>query len=202
MDHIAIRPAICVRSAFPPAMSDRVERVRGPVWYAKYRLPAGRQVQKKLGPRGPSAVGHRRATSPSAPPRRRCARSLTRADVDPDPVQEALSDAIGRVTIWAAYGWSPGANAAPHRRHSIGGSVRAAVIGLGDRFHLERWLVTVSVLVKPSQLGGWCRSERVGRKTELSAAARLAEPRLRHPRRTVLCARRRCRWPERDGDLV
>jgi hypothetical protein len=24
--------------------------VRGPVWYAKYRLPDGRQVQKKLGP--------------------------------------------------------------------------------------------------------------------------------------------------------
>lgn len=28
----------------------RVERARGPVWYAKYRLPGGRQVQKKLGP--------------------------------------------------------------------------------------------------------------------------------------------------------
>ena len=28
----------------------RVERVRGPVWYAKYRLPDGRQVQKKRGP--------------------------------------------------------------------------------------------------------------------------------------------------------
>ncbi len=28
----------------------RVERARGPVWYAKYRLPEGRQVQKKLGP--------------------------------------------------------------------------------------------------------------------------------------------------------
>src|SRR5450755_2530653 len=28
----------------------RVERTRGPVWYAKYRLPDGRQVQKKLGP--------------------------------------------------------------------------------------------------------------------------------------------------------
>lgn len=27
----------------------RVERVRGPAWYAKYRLPDGRQVQKKLG---------------------------------------------------------------------------------------------------------------------------------------------------------
>jgi len=26
----------------------RVERVRGPAWYAKYRLPDGRQVQKKL----------------------------------------------------------------------------------------------------------------------------------------------------------
>ena len=28
----------------------RVERSRGPAWYAKYRLPSGRQVQKKLGP--------------------------------------------------------------------------------------------------------------------------------------------------------
>jgi len=28
----------------------RVERARGPVWYMKYRLPDGRQVQKKLGP--------------------------------------------------------------------------------------------------------------------------------------------------------
>ena len=28
----------------------RLERKRGPSWYAKYRLPDGRQVQKKLGP--------------------------------------------------------------------------------------------------------------------------------------------------------
>ena len=28
----------------------RVDRQRGPCWYAKYRLPDGRQVQKKLGP--------------------------------------------------------------------------------------------------------------------------------------------------------
>jgi integrase len=28
----------------------RVERDRGPVWYAKYRLPDGRQLQKKIGP--------------------------------------------------------------------------------------------------------------------------------------------------------
>ena len=40
----------------------RVERARGPVWYAKYRLPNGRQVQKKLGPawteRGWPATGY------------------------------------------------------------------------------------------------------------------------------------------------
>jgi hypothetical protein len=39
----------------------RVERKRGPAWYAKYRLPDGRQVQKKLGPawteRGRPPVG-------------------------------------------------------------------------------------------------------------------------------------------------
>jgi integrase len=28
----------------------RLERRRGPAWYAKYRLPDGRQIQKKLGP--------------------------------------------------------------------------------------------------------------------------------------------------------
>jgi integrase len=28
----------------------RVDRVRGPQWYAKYRLPDGRQLQKRLGP--------------------------------------------------------------------------------------------------------------------------------------------------------
>lgn len=40
----------------------RVERARGPVWYAKYRLSDGRQVQKKLGPawtgRGRPAAGY------------------------------------------------------------------------------------------------------------------------------------------------
>jgi integrase len=40
----------------------RVERARGPVWYAKYRLPDGRQVQKKIGPawteRGRPARGY------------------------------------------------------------------------------------------------------------------------------------------------
>ena len=28
----------------------RVDPARGPVWYAKYRLPDGRQVQKRIGP--------------------------------------------------------------------------------------------------------------------------------------------------------
>jgi len=28
----------------------RVERKRGPAWYAKYRLPDGRQVQRRIGP--------------------------------------------------------------------------------------------------------------------------------------------------------
>lgn len=40
----------------------RVERKRGPVWYAKYRLADGRQVQKRLGPawtgRGRPPAGH------------------------------------------------------------------------------------------------------------------------------------------------
>jgi len=40
----------------------RIERKRGPAWYAKYRLPDGRQVQKKIGPawteRGRPAAGY------------------------------------------------------------------------------------------------------------------------------------------------
>src|SRR3989454_7071210 len=40
----------------------RLDRARGPVWYAKYRLPDGRQVQRKLGPawteRGRPQDGH------------------------------------------------------------------------------------------------------------------------------------------------
>lgn len=40
----------------------RVDRTRGPIWYAKYRLPDGRQVQKKIGPawadRGRPPEGH------------------------------------------------------------------------------------------------------------------------------------------------
>lgn len=40
----------------------RVERARGPVWYGKYRLPDGRQVQRKIGPawtgRGRPAAGY------------------------------------------------------------------------------------------------------------------------------------------------
>ncbi len=37
-------------AAVPTGHVFRIERERGPVWYAKYRLPDGRQVQKKLGP--------------------------------------------------------------------------------------------------------------------------------------------------------
>jgi len=40
--HPAFRP--------PTGHVFRSERKRGPAWYAKYRLPDGRQVQKKLGP--------------------------------------------------------------------------------------------------------------------------------------------------------
>src|SRR3954470_21860199 len=40
----------------------RVERKRGPAWYAKYRLPDGRQIQKRIGPawcsRGRPAAGY------------------------------------------------------------------------------------------------------------------------------------------------
>ncbi len=40
----------------------RVDRRRGPVWYAKYRLPDGRQVQRKIGPAWTDGDGLRPAT--------------------------------------------------------------------------------------------------------------------------------------------
>jgi integrase len=44
-------PASSAWSGQPPTGHVfRVDRKRGPVWYAKYRLPDGRQVQRKLGP--------------------------------------------------------------------------------------------------------------------------------------------------------
>ena len=52
---------VTVRMVEPSGRVFRVDRRRGPVWYAKYRLPDGRQVQKKLGPawtqRGRPAAG-------------------------------------------------------------------------------------------------------------------------------------------------
>src|SRR3954447_16959362 len=44
-----------IRAAMPPFRAPsghvfRVERKRGPVWYAKFRLPDGRQVQRRIGP--------------------------------------------------------------------------------------------------------------------------------------------------------
>ena len=71
-------PQSVPRSASPVVMAGiptghifRVERKRGPVWYAKYRLPDGRQVPKKVGP-APQGIAHPAATSSS--PRRSDAR--------------------------------------------------------------------------------------------------------------------------------
>src|SRR3954447_3025672 len=59
------RRRLCVMAPLARPVSGhvfRVERTRGPVWYAKYRLPDGRQIQRKLGPawtaREPPAAGY------------------------------------------------------------------------------------------------------------------------------------------------
>ncbi len=41
---------VAVGTGSPSEHVFRVERARGAVCYAKYRLPDGRQIQKKLGP--------------------------------------------------------------------------------------------------------------------------------------------------------
>src|SRR5438128_12289775 len=79
----------------------RVDRARGPVWYAKYRLPDGRQVQKKLGPawteRGRPQDGH--LTKRLA--ERELRRILTEAATAPAPaIETTFADAVGE---WLRY---------------------------------------------------------------------------------------------------
>jgi integrase len=50
MDRESVSAAPRLRTQPPSGHVHRVERKRGAVWYAKYRLPDGRQVQRKLGP--------------------------------------------------------------------------------------------------------------------------------------------------------
>src|SRR3954466_7270760 len=45
----------------------RRDGARRSTWYAKYRLPNGRQVQKRIGPASTERGRPRRATTPSAP---------------------------------------------------------------------------------------------------------------------------------------
>ncbi len=55
----------------------RVDRMRGTVWYAKYRLPYGRQVQRKrgrLGSQNRRTLGRLRALAAPAP-RAACSRA-------------------------------------------------------------------------------------------------------------------------------
>lgn len=63
MSRVSRTICVAVAQSRPPSGHVfRVERARGPVWYAKCRLPDGRQVQKKLGPawtgRGRPAAGY------------------------------------------------------------------------------------------------------------------------------------------------
>ena len=51
-----MRPEVCS----PSGHVFRRDGASGPVWYAKYRLPDGRQVQRRIGRRGPSAAARRR----------------------------------------------------------------------------------------------------------------------------------------------
>ena len=55
-------PPVSAAARFPTGHVFRVERKRGPQWYAKYRLPDGRQVQRRIGPawteRGRPAAGY------------------------------------------------------------------------------------------------------------------------------------------------
>ncbi len=79
MQHLSIKPA--------SGHVYRVARKRGAVWYCKYRLPEGRQVQKRLGPawtsRGRPAEGYFTKTKAEAELRR----ILSKADAGTLPGQ-------------------------------------------------------------------------------------------------------------------
>ncbi len=75
----------------------RVERARGPVWYAKYRLPDGRQVQKKIGPawtRTRTSAGW--VLHEAAQPRLGCGGAARRRAARNDPGARADRRDVGR----------------------------------------------------------------------------------------------------------
>ena len=64
-------PMLSAPARVPSGHVFRVDRKRGPSWYAKFRLPDGRQVQRRIGPawtergRAPDGLlhqAHRRRT--------------------------------------------------------------------------------------------------------------------------------------------
>jgi hypothetical protein len=85
----------------------RVERKRGPAWYAKYRLPDGRQVQKRIGPawtaRGRPAAGYFT---------KRTAEDWLRAVLD-----QARCRAYGDRIVLLLGGYDKGADPSAKRQH-------------------------------------------------------------------------------------
>ena len=72
----------------------RIERKRGPVWYARYRLPSGRQIQKAIGP-----AWNERGRPPDGFFTKRTAEDWLRETL----LQDAQKNAAGQVETGATF---------------------------------------------------------------------------------------------------
>ena len=142
----------------------RVERARGPVWYAKYRLPDGRQVQKKIGPawteRGRPPAGYFTKRTGRGLAARRAGRGAARNAARDGPDGRDVRRRGGRVAALH--------RARPRRKPSTVAGYRAIV-----RAHLlpafgelplesittamiERWLAGGRRIAEHAATSRWC----------------------------------------------
>lgn len=126
----------------------RVDRKRGPQWYAKYRLPSGRQVQKHL---GPAWTG--RGRPPAGYLTKRTAEAVLRATLEearrgtlPGMVRTGVTvgDACDEYLRWIAEDRGRKASTVQDYRSTLAIHVRPV---FGDRLlesvtagDIERWL--------------------------------------------------------------
>ena len=140
----------------------RVERKRGPVWYAKYRLPDGRQVQRKLGPawtgRGRPAGGYLT---------KRLAEELLRDDARPGaqghaprPRQDRSHGSARRRPSTCATS-STTANASPRPSQGYRWLINAQILpALGELPIEDVTTEQVEALARPRSVGARAAAER------------------------------------------
>ena len=129
----------------------RREGVRGPVWYAKYRLPDGRQRQRRIGPAwsssGRPAAGFftRRtaeaalrgsSTTSASPGARLAAGDVTFAEAASEWLRYVEHDRACKATTLRGYRSSVNAHLVPEFGDMLVAEITAA--------HIERWRATLT----------------------------------------------------------